>query len=947
MAKANIASGLADSETERKYLRTSQVTGNRIRSDYEKLKRRVKREFVKKRFVGDIAITDSEFAILVDYLKYFYEWLRVLDWDTDPDIMICTVMVQIGIRYYDGAYWPHFVSVLGDDSWSNNHQAVLGKICIGTLKEYGKYVVSDSDRINSILMHGFVSDKYAPNLFDFLFAYYRIDLDRDLSRNDRETMREFIRTIQSKDNSGRTYKLVRHTSDAVVKNPRGCTTRLRWILKKIDASFWGDEVHINPNNRLSRLFSNWMGESKDFQYYSGGRGSRQRIYSSPHIFLEIENGNFFLQLPTQIIRSCEDVHWTYDIDGTVKTLAVDAFESVLGYKTDPVRLFITAKDIFNRLSFELCYGDDKKRFYIPQEDIRFFNRDGYSVAAKNLKPGEYYAFTRGANTVESNALIEERKVAGTCFYYFSFEEGDIVKLPDGRAVSIGKRIQEGLLSRGLVKGVHEIQEGYAVYSQVPSILFKTLPKRLPGTAITVNGKKSRLMDECELTEIELDDGSKEFGYWFSLTDLGCDSDGIYKIDLDVPNDRSVRNWAFALIKDLEFSFEGTVPYVYESKGTICFSGWKSYQIQPLDSRIEKDNEKGYYNFEIKASQGNLPFTINQVGISIDVPQFEYSFNGEDWYVEQYPQIWHTDFPRKVWIRYPELRITLELDNRQPDFFDTEESFDIRKSDGVFECDLTRFRSWFNQGVVRNELIFKSQCRQFPFLDVVVRSYVSNCTLTADIEKNLLQIHASIIGKSRYYVDLYYKKELIKEKIALENDLGSVEAPVKTGKYRIEIFEEDSTDDFSFDDIAYQKIYSASEEIINPSDLTGKSVELIAIKRDEKGIFSRYFSHKYIVRSLQLVQEGDPFSYTGTLTDTRRPAMSLPIMFELMDLQNLRFAHIHWIDQEYGDILQFLYDKEERTLVCEEEKTLSSSEKYRRYDCLFMDMFLFEYRFVTN
>ena len=192
-------------------------------------------------------------------------------------------MVQIGIRYYDGGYWPHFAKLLDEPNWNINRQAVMGKVCIAALHEYKKFVNDENDRINTILMHGFVANRYFDNLIDFLFAYYRIDLERDLSRNDRDTMRELLSSMKRKDNSNRTYKLVQQTSDAVTANPLGSNIRLRWLLGLIDASFWGEDIKINPDNRLSRMFGEWTSKSKDFTASRGTRGEKQRIYSSPHL----------------------------------------------------------------------------------------------------------------------------------------------------------------------------------------------------------------------------------------------------------------------------------------------------------------------------------------------------------------------------------------------------------------------------------------------------------------------------------------------------------------------------------------------------------------------------------------------------------------------------------------------------------------------------------------
>ena len=246
----------ADATLTNKYEKQMGQRKGRTLTAYERLKRRILREFPKKKLVGDIAIDDDEFQILVEYLKSFYTFTRLSGWSLCIDPLVCVTMVQIGIRYYDGGYWPHFSKVLNDNSWSINRQALMGKICINTLKAFDKAVLDENDRINTILMHGFVANKYVPSLLDFLYAYYKIDLERDLGRNDRSMMKELIRSIQSKDNTNRTYKLVQQTADAVLCNP---TPLLNDNTRVVPIEFYHDVAEAlmdeESDSKIKRVFS--------------------------------------------------------------------------------------------------------------------------------------------------------------------------------------------------------------------------------------------------------------------------------------------------------------------------------------------------------------------------------------------------------------------------------------------------------------------------------------------------------------------------------------------------------------------------------------------------------------------------------------------------------------------------------------------------------------------
>ena len=931
----------ADATLTNKYEKQTGQRKGRTLTAYERLKRRILREFPKKKLVGDIAIDDDEFQILVEYLKSFYTFTRLSGWSLCIDPLVCVTMVQIGIRYYDGGYWPHFSKVLNDNSWSINRQALMGKICINTLKAFDKAVLDENDRINTILMHGFVANKYVPSLLDFLYAYYKIDLERDLGRNDRSMMKELIRSIQSKDNTNRTYKLVQQTADAVLCNPRGSNIRLRWFLRLIDAQFWGEEIRINPENRLAGLFLDWTEHTNEIIKNRDSAGSRERTFSSPHIQFDTKEEQFYVRLPSQLVKTDNDITWDCSFGNKKQSYNVEAFESVLAYKTEARRVSISSEDLFKKLVFELNYGNAKKRFVIPEEDIRFFNKDGYSVGITALKAGEYYAFSYIKNAVASSALIESRKYRNLWFYYFDFEDGDIVKTTSGSAVSIGKRIQEGLLPKGIVKGIREAVEQLVIYDRIPSVLIKIPESKLNGTAISINGQKTRLLGNCSLTKFDLDDGTNDKGYWFELADLGCTSNGKYTVDIDVPNDRTIRKWSFVYLNGVSYSFDDE-PYIFASRGSIHLKADGGVEIEQLDDSIQPDIEKGYYDFTISTARRELPFQIDGIHVFIDVPQFEYSFDNCDWHLQEYSELWHTDLPRKVWMRFPANRITLEMDNGENIDKEQEMTFEKKTSEDVFECDITRFRSWINKERVHNRILLKVPGKTIPFLDIIAHSYVSRHLLEADFKNRLIKVSFDITGKGEYYIDLLQEKTVIAEKIPLSDMRAEISTRIKSGKYRICVYESALEDDFAFDDIVYNQIYDTETEIINPRDLSGKSVEILALKKPENDIFKMKLNHRYIIRGLKPIDK-EGRKYWGVWFNSVTRTKPVEVIFELVDFERLKYALVTWLDRTYGDCVEFLYDSKDKTIVCEEQKGLRSTERYRRYDCIFTDEYVFEFR----
>ncbi len=241
--------------TKNKLTQPSEKPVKRSLTPFERLNKRILKEFEKKTFIGDINIKENEYEILIDYFRTKCKALFNSYANTINDPVFATALVQIGIKYYDGRLWPHIAKVLGIKKINLNHRYFIGESFIKTLSSSNKVMLDKSQIVNNILMYGFVSDYYANDMFDFLFKYYNIDLERDLERNNRDMMNGLIEIIQRNDNTGRTYLLVKQTADAIGVNIRGGKIRIRRFLRLIDRCFWEGITPANPISRLSILFN--------------------------------------------------------------------------------------------------------------------------------------------------------------------------------------------------------------------------------------------------------------------------------------------------------------------------------------------------------------------------------------------------------------------------------------------------------------------------------------------------------------------------------------------------------------------------------------------------------------------------------------------------------------------------------------------------------------------
>ena len=922
-----------------------------------RLQKIITKNFGKKTFVGYILITDEEFSLLLGYLKERYRQMRIYGNRFVEDPVLCVALVQIGIRYYDGRYWPHVKKLLNDASFNPNHQGWFGVSYVDTLRKYEKLRTSFSDRVDAILMHAFVTNKYAGRFFDYLYAFYSIDLDRDISRLDRDTMRSLVETIKKNDNTGRTYYLVEHTAEAVRQNERGAKTRIRYYLKLIDKAFWGEPLPENSKNRLVQRFLEWK-ESSEFiqeraRYTSGGKRGR-KSFSSP--YLRYNGRNFSIVIPEQILgfREFSDVRWVIELGQNTETVRINPYsaQGVTGYKTEEKVIPVAADSIFNLITITLMDGEERlKPFRIPKDIIRFFDGEGYFIRNDALPRGTVHAFTENGRNPLSEAVIESAIECGLTRTSFELEEGDIIRVPDGKPITVGGAMKEGLLLRGRVAGViaETAGEELPVYKSVPKILIKMLPKRNVGTAISIN-KKIYHFDAEEsqrgIAEFDLLDRSGEKGYLIDLSFFGCKKDGVYSIIVDVPNDRTVRQWKYMQINNLEYEFEDA-PYIFKSRGTLRL---------PRDSRLnarkpasEDIQDYKRINFDIVAGEDRLYTDYLNVNVGFDIPTFSYKFYGEDWMTEPHVDIWHGDFEPRLNISYGADKLQMYLDDIGEDDVDEAraETFIKTKSKGIFECDLNRFRSWFGrESVVRTiYLALPGITDPVPFVRVVTRSVFVSGLLRADYKKKHLIGEFDIIGFADYRVDIVLDGNKIIEKAEIKNKHLEVDSDLRTGIYTIIVYEAYSDESGFGDEITYE-IGRFTTELLNPADLSGMNVQVsrIHLQGDDAG----YLPLDYCYQIVDLQTTEDDGIYDGKMIVSDKYGVKATFMsrIEFFNPDVLQQAYITFVDDDEGN--EFLYDEYRKSIVKQENKAISKSEAYRRYKTsLYPEDYVFDVMFIER
>lgn len=913
---------------------------------------RIKKEFDKKFFIGDIAISDQEYEILIQESKYILAVLMRSNHVAAESVSLAVALVQIGIRKYDGRhFWPYVEEELGVER-NLKHQALLGETFINTLRKHGKYITDASERVQNILFHGFVSNYYSKGLFELLFQYYAKDLERDIYRNTTEQMQALMDTLAKKAAQGekegeafadqfmakgsRAYKLRSHTLQAISAHPIHSRTRLRRLLRLIDRSFWNNAVPKNPTSRLTILFKEWVEDSsaykKEYRLYQLGeiRNRGKKHFSTPYLFAHIGAGSFELKLPAQIVAEeyAEGLEWEIFTNARTFRISADTYPVLTGYKTEECKATVSQREIFGSIQCQLVCEDYivRKFPHLPESTVRFFDMEG--DYAPRLFKIPMCAYTPADCTLHSSALISKVPHGSMTRWDFEFQQGDLVILPDGTGMIVGDHYTEGLVPRGQVTCADYVAENggkVPVYASAPELLL-TIPKgKLPGTVLYCNDVPYRLAD-CGYTEFENRDTRGVQAILLPLTQFDfCKDDGVKTIILDAPGTHYDKAYSFVLIKGLAVEFSGA-PYVFEERGAVLFP--THIKVSGTYEKLQGENG---YQFALRGNEPRLNLTVNgNLSLAFHIPVLSWSVDKENWNVLPAGELWHTEFfeIRKLYLRSPIGKISIFTDADIDDDDDDNHIITAEAgADGVYTIDMTRFRSWLTREVMKNDIILKMGGNEYTFATVFTKSLVSSYDVSADYEEGTLTWLSDIIGKADYYLDIVHLETgaILAEKKQLKDGKLVLQDRLRSGLYKFTLYEAED-DDSGFDDPIYEELLYTERKLTNRNDASGQFLEIRSFKLAQGSNLYTAFQKKYYVASFEKV---DTNLYEGRLFSNGIDT-GLKVTIEFLKPGDMRFFHVSaWHAEEECDV-DLLYDRDQGSLELDQMSGLRSSESYRRY-----------------
>ena len=918
-----------------------------------RLHARIAREFEKKFFIGDIAVSDQEFALL---LKEYRELIPIMVQRGSPlqdDMCLAVTLVQIGIRKYDGRhFWPYVGEEFGIKC-PQKHQQLLGDSFVNTLRAHGKHITDASERVQNILFHGFVSDFYSKGLFELLFQFYSKDLERSIEGKLKEQMQSLMDTLARKATldeaqsdafveqfmvkGSRAYKLKSHTLQAISAYPVHSRTRLRRLLRLINRAFWDGAVPKNPTSRLTILFKEWINDSdaykKEYRLYQQGeiRNRGKKHFSTPYLFASIGEGRFALKLPGQIVAEeySQGLFWEIATKERTFRLEAETYPVLTGIKTEEMAIDISRQELFGEISTRLvCREQNVRRFPLLSETtVRFFDMDGDCFGKPSNIP--MCAYTPVGLTLQSAALISEVPHGNITRWDFEFQQGDLVVLPDGTGMTVGDRYTEGLIPRGQVLNTeYRDERGNAVpvYASPPELLLTIPQSKFPGTVLYCNDRPYRLSD-CDFTEFEAGDArgqqavvvpTKQFGF--------CDANGLKTIVLDVPGHHYDKAYSFVLVRDFSAEFPGA-PYVFKEHGAVLF---------PAPLHVSGDYEKlqgeNGFRFALDGNEPQLKITVEDgIPLSVSIPMFSWSTDRKSWDILPAGELWHTEFfsKQKLYLRGPADKIRIFTDADIDDDDDSGHTIQAeRGADGVFTADMTRFRSWLTRDVVKNDIFLKMGGVEYRFATVYTRSIVSSYDVPTGDEEDTLTWISDIIGQAEYFLDITHLESgaVLAEKAKLTDGKITIRSRLRTGRYRFALYEAESEEDDGFDEPVYNELLRTERQLTNKNDVSGQFLEVRSFKRVQYSNRYNPFGTRYCVADLEKIgknrYEGRMYA-GGALTDMK-------VTLEFVNPEDMRYFHLTaWHAEEDRDV-DLLFDSKTNLLALDQLPGLRSSESYCRY-----------------
>lgn len=794
--------------------------------------------------------------------------------------------------------------------------------------------------VASIKLHTFVVNAYIGRLFDFLYAYYELDLGRNMEFANLEELRALM--ISGKYFS-RKHMLLQQTIDALKLIPDASLNRLKTYLSWIDSAFWQQGWQPNHEDRFSRAFKEWCANKDEFAgRWTASDSSRRRgkrMHSRPTLSLDVCNGLLNLILPVQQLPfDCDDRAGWRIIDGKGRQYnpVCTLVESIMGCRTEELTQEISKDGLLSEITMEFYNGNKMIRSYTISEDcVRVFNSQGLLVAGKRVPSGRVYFLTQPDNGVETESDGIRQKFGPWNLQVVEIQEGETVIFPDDTLAVVGSDAMEGICGGHPVQGAFVRRKGSdarnQVYGYFPSFLLKVSDEQFTKTRFQINDRYLSAK-EVRFRRLTLHERTMDTGYLVTIPSPG-EGFQLCHVNISVPGDGHARDWTFCYWPDFAFSFDNgkqALPYWDSPRGAVRVNT----PIPMHGEGVEKNpNGSGEYGFQIHAGPEPLSLYFDWYGegwtLDLEVPALAWRQGETPWQMTPLEDIWYKDFPDAIDIRTQssEVWIYVDRDGLQSG---QSVSFKRRKDEAFVHCDLLALRQWFTRDRIMHSVHIHIDGKDFNFASVYCRSYLASGRIEAHYANSELHGCFNIIGKGSYSVTLLHEQQEVLTQVPVVDGAFTARAPLKSGLYSAIIYEE-VEDEFGFD-VMWDEIGRENVKLLNPSDLTGASMtvkylDTLNEQPECLGLRAGCYRVKLTARA-----EGEDVTYTGTFQDTSGSTKKdLSVFVTYPDLDAIDHCRIHFLEDD--EWVPFLYDYSQKRIVTQENRKMPFMERYRRYVAL--------------
>lgn len=892
-------------------------------SDFSILRNRIVRDFANADLLCQIEISDSEYERLREYSRTRYLNNKRNEKRILVDILFSVFLVHTGIRYYEQSYWSHVAEMLGVAEIDPVNRVWVGGTVTKTLLAFGKPVFSENEYVTNILMHSFVTDSFANRFFDYIFQYYSIDMERDLS-GIKEIDISYLCNSIINPYAKRKQLLSKYTAMSIRGAYEYCKNVVTNTLHMIDCSFWDEEYdEYMLDGRLERKFEDWKHQSDFYQTEKrkhDSTGNRNRLFRAPHLMCDISTGRFSIKLPPQIVHIVDederpDVRW-FVITKERQEFSCDLIEGYSGYKTNEIVFRPDPQQIFEKHVFLLFVNRQMVRsFTWDKRMVNFFKPNGIWLKGERLEVGLTYAFGRDDSEINSDALLYVSRKNNLKFYELNIHKDDLVCVPDENNYYVGSIPKAGLTAKGRLNEVHALtgnndHAGTQVYNEIPTLVIDVTQEQYPGVAVFLN-KQVHKLSSLKYTDVRMGRISEKKYYFVDIQDMTGLRVGWNKIVIDYPKTAMHHVYEFYYHPSLNYSFLNA-PYVFAEDGFLQIQRSSSGTFATnSQAKLEEDVQEQYFNM-VDVEDGYIYHQLEDDCIlKILVPMLQYSWDNIHWNYCKIDEIWHAHLNSILYLKYPEDRISLCVEGSNEYI----SMIGYRKQqNGIIVCDLTKLKSYFSSEKIMETIALIAGDIRVPFVKILQKSFLFGVHPTCDYESNIIHVNFDLVGDNTYYADLFCEDELLVEKVEVNNNAADFDCYIETASYSVKLYE--SEDDFGFDD-DYNFVGEKTFSLINPLELIGGCMKVKSIDYSH-GVFEAREDYAYY---LFLDEQISTSTYSGIISGVFHNEYVMyasKVIIKIPDLNDISKTHVIRLTYK-EEASHFILDLENKAIIDDKKR----------------------------